>query len=220
MDVSQEVQQRALTYSSGSTNPASLSPNRSLRFASGPTIDRAVVKRISAIPQTLIFEDTVGLFGSENQYVRFELNTEDIMRGVDVEDQDGYRTVLFQNAEETGDYEPAESDDRVQEDQSVYVKAVFVSQVPDQSTTRLSAKITNLKTGNKYIDNWVDVSLYDKQKNSLEYEKLYITPKGQFTVGIHARKANRLPFRIQVDIGYEILSEFQMTEEQRRYMPG
>lgn len=220
MDVTQEVQQRALTYSSGSTNPAGLVPNRSIQFAKGPTIDRAVVQRISAIPQTLIYEDTVGLFGTENQYVRFELNAEDIMQGVDVEDSDGYRTVLLVNIEESGDYDPAVLDDSVQEDQSVYLKAVFESQVPDMSTTRLSAKITNLKTGNQYVDNWVDVSLYDSNKTPREADKIYVTPRGRFTLGIHARKANRLPFRIQIDIGYEILSEFTMTDEQRRYMPG
>ena len=220
MDVTQEVQQRALTYSSGSTNPAGLSPSRSLQFAKGPTIQRAVVQRISAIPQTLIYEDTVGLFGTENQYVRFELNAEDIMQGVDVEDSDGYRTVLITSVDEPGDYEPAVSDDTVQEDQSVYVKAVFASQVPDTRTTRISAEITNLKTGNQYIDNWVDIGLYDSKKNPLEYEKLYVTPRDSFTLGIHARKANRLPFRIEIKIGYEILSEFTMTNEQRRYMPG
>ena len=220
MDVTQEVQQRALTYSSGSTNPAGLVPSKSLHFANGPTFDRAVVQRISAIPQTLIYEDTVGLFGAENQYVRFELNAEDIMQGVDVEDSDGYRTVLLMNVEDIGDYDELILDDSVQEDQSVYLKAVFESQVPDMRTTRLSAQVTNLKTGNKYIDNWVDVSLYDSNKNPLEYDKLYLTPRGQFTLGIHARKANRLPFRIQIDIGYEILSEFTMTDEQRRYMPG
>ena len=220
MDVTQEVQQRALTYSSGSTNPAGLVPNRSIQFAKGPTIDRAVVQRISAIPQTLIYEDTVGLFGTENQYVRFELNAEDIMQGVDVEDSDGYRTVLLVNIEESGDYDPAVLDDSVQEDQSVYLKAVFESQVPDMSTTRLSAKITNLKTGNQYIDNWVAVSWYYSNKMPREEDKIYVTPRGRFTLGIHARKANRLPFRIQIDIGYEILSEFTMTDEQRRYMPG
>ena len=219
MDVTQEVQQRALIYNSGSTNPSGLSPNRSLQFAKGPTIQKAAVKRISAIPQTLVYEDTVGLFGTENQYVRFELNAEDIMRGVDVEDADGYRTVLIMDDLESGDYEPAVIDDRVQED-PIYLKAVFASQVPDTRTTRISAEIINLKTGNQYIDNWVDVGLYDSKNNPLEYNKLYVTPRGSFTLGIHARKANRLPFRIEIKIGYEILSEFTMTNEQRRYRPG
>ncbi|MAP24095.1 MAG: hypothetical protein CMM87_00995 [Rickettsiales bacterium] len=224
MDVTQEIQLRGRSYSTGTTNPSGLVASRSLQFAKGPTMDRAVVQRISAIPQSLVYEDTVGLFGTENQYVRFELNAEDILQGVDVEDADGYRTVLQDRGTDLSvagsDYDEAVSDDSVQEDQSVYARAVFTSLFADVRTTLLSIDLTNLRTGNMYIDNWVDVRLYDSQGRPHEYDKMYITPRSSFTLGIHARKANRLPFRLQIDIGFEILSIFNVTEEQRRYMPG
>ena len=121
MDVTQEIQLRGRSYSTGTTNPSGLVASRSLQFAKGPTMDRAVVQRISAIPQSLVYEDTVGLFGTENQYVRFELNAEDILQGVDVEDADGYRTVLQDRGTDLSvagsDYDEAVSDDSVQEDQ-------------------------------------------------------------------------------------------------------
>ena len=224
MDVTQEIQLRGQSYSTGTTNPSGLVASRSLQFAKGPTMDRAVVTRISAIPQSLVYEDTVGLFGTENQYVRFELNAEDIIQGVDVEDADGYRTVLQDRGMDLSvvgsDYDGAVSDDSVQEDQSVYVKAVFTSLFADVRTTLVSIDLTNLRTGNMYVDNWVDVRLYDGHGRPHEYDKLYITPRSSFTLGIHARKANRLPFRLQIDIGFEILSVFDVTAEQRRYMPG
>lgn len=224
MDVTQEIQLRVRSYSTGTTNPSGLVASRSLQFAKGPTMDRAVVQRISAIPQTLVYEDTVGLFGTENQYVRFELNAEDILQGVDVEDSDGYRTVLQERGTDLsvagGGYEEAVSDDSVQEDITVYEAALFTSKFADVRTTLISVDLTNLRTGNKYVDNWVDVSLYDSNRQPHEHDKMFITPRGSFTLGIHARKANRLPFRLQIDIGYEILSIFNVTEEQRRYISG
>lgn len=224
MDVTDEIRRRAETYSTGTTNPAGLVASRSLQFAKGPTIDRAVVYRLSAIPQSLVYEDEVGLFGTENQYVRFELNAENILQGVDVEDADGYRTLLQDRSTDMSvagsDYEESVADDSVQESQAIYQKAIFTSLFADTRTTLISVDLTNLRTGNKYIDNWVDVRLYDSNKRPLEYDKLYITPIGSFTVGIHARKANRLPFKLKIDIGFEILSVFNVTEDQRRYISG
>ena len=224
MDVTDEIRRRAETSSTGTTNPAGLVASRSLQFAKGPTIDRAVVYRLSAVPQSLIYEDEVGLFGTENQFVRFEMNARDILRGVDIEDAEGYRTLLqFRGTDESvegSDYEEAVGDDSVQESQDVYIKAVFTSLFADTRTTLISAELTNLRTGNKYIDNWVDVRLYDSNKKPLDHEKIYVTPVSSFTIGIHARRANRLPFRLKIDIGFEILSEFNVTEEQRRYISG
>ena len=78
--------------------------------------------------------------------------------------------------------------------------------------------LTNLKTGNKYIDAWFDTRLYTKDKKEYEYEVMYINPKSYFYIGFHARNTKRLPYNVRMTVGDQFLSEYDLTTEQRRFL--
>ena len=75
MDVTPRILQSVQTYgSSDYTNPAYSSSNRSLNYHEGGSIQRPEKDRVTVIPYSLKFEDTVGLYGKENHFVRINVN--------------------------------------------------------------------------------------------------------------------------------------------------
>jgi len=61
--------------------------------------------------------------------------------------------------------------------------------------------LNNLKTGNKYIDSWLDVRLYNKAREEHPYDIMYVAPNSYFYVGFHARNTKRLPYNVKCVIG-------------------
>jgi hypothetical protein len=76
--------------------------------------------------------------------------------------------------------------------------------------------LTNLKTGNKYIDAWFDVTLYGKDKQPVEGDFLYTPTNSYFYLGFHARNTRRLPYNVDLKVGVEYLEYSDMTEAQRK----
>ena len=69
-DVSQQIIKTHEIYgASVNTNPAYSSADRSLNYAIGGSIQKPEVDRVSIIPYTINYKDTVGLFGKENHFV-------------------------------------------------------------------------------------------------------------------------------------------------------
>ena len=61
--------------------------------------------------------------------------------------------------------------------------------------------LTNLKTGNKYVDAWVDVRLYTSQREEHPYDQMWVRYDDFFYLGVHARNTRRLPYDINCIIG-------------------
>ena len=76
--------------------------------------------------------------------------------------------------------------------------------------------LTNLKTGNKFIDDWFDVRIYTDKRIEYAYDTVYLGINDYFYVGFHARNTRRLPYNIQVTVGLEYLDFYDLTPEQRR----
>ena len=70
----------------------------------------------------------------------------------------------------------------------------------------VSVDLNNLKTGNKYIDAWFDVRLYNKATEEHPYDKMYVRMNDFFYIGFHARNTRRLPYNVKCVIGQEYLS--------------
>ena len=79
----------------------------------------------------------------------------------------------------------------------------------------VSVDLSNLKTGNKYIDAWFDVRLYNKERQEHPYEKMYVRLNDFFYIGFHARNTRRLPYNVNCVIGQEYVSG--LKPEQVRY---
>ena len=75
--------------------------------------------------------------------------------------------------------------------------------------------LSNLKTNNKFIDNWFDVRLYNKNRKEHPYDKMFVRMTDYFYIGFHARNTKRLPYNVQCIIGNEYVSG--LNEETMRY---
>ena len=206
----------------GSTKPEVTSVNRRLDYAAGNTIQDPVIETVSTAPATVNFENTVGLFGAENTFVKVNLGI--VATDVSEEsftDPDGYDTAFINRRAVEGDapdYIAALLNDAL--DTSVvndYDPAELISSIGDLVDPVVSVTLENLKTGNIYIDNYLDIELYGPDRRTLGSDTVYVGINGYFYIGFHARRTKRLPYKAKVTIGTEFISGLTLTDTQRRY---
>ena len=209
-DVTPQIQKTKGIYgASDNTNPAYASADRSLNYAAGGSIQKPEVDRVSIIPYTINYKDTVGLFGKENHFVRVNVNiNEDYafacfeepgwecarITEADVEVFNTYYTAVLDPTKDlttVNTYDPAS------------VEREGLASLPD---AYVSIDLENLKTGNKYIDSWFDVRLYTKAREEHPYDKMYVRMNDFFYIGFHARNTKRLPYNVKCVIGREYIS--------------
>ena len=222
MDVTQSIERAILNMGgSGTTNPAYAASSKSLNYAKDRnTIQNAATERVTAIPYVLNYKDTVGLFGAENIFVKVQLNIQSAtsaFTNINVPENTYYPVWTFfeegvENFYATGvfdftldrvtvnDYEPA----KISNDLSAFNKPY------------VRIDLTNLKTGNKFIDNWFDVRIYTKDREEYAYDTIYLSTNDYFYLGFHARNTRRLPYNVQLEIGNEYLEYYDLTEAQRK----
>jgi len=87
---------------------------------------------------------------------------------------------------------------------------------PSVPSPYVSVQLDNLKTGNQYIDDWLDVRLYTRDRMEHPYDLMYVRPNDFFYVGFHARNTKRLSYNVNVTVGEQYLDESQI--EDRRYI--
>jgi hypothetical protein len=209
-DVTSQILKSHQIYgSSDNTNPAYLSANRSLNYAEGGSINKPEVDRVSIIPYTINYNDTVGLFGKENHFVRVNVNINKeyafacfeepgwecarITPG-DMELFNMYYTGVIDESKDlttVNTYDPA---------------LIRRDRLGNLSNAYVSVDLENLKTGNKYIDSWFDVRLYSKAREEHPYDKMYVRLNDFFYIGFHARNTKRLPYNVKCVIGREYIS--------------
>jgi hypothetical protein len=221
MDVTTEVNKSLLTMGgSGTTYTPYLASAKSLNYAKDKSsINNAAVETITAIPYTVKYNDTVGLFGVENVFIKLQLNIQSTIAAfansqipensyfaVWTSIEDGsvidFETGIldFETTENTvNTYQPAE----ISNDLSLF----------DNLYVRLDLK--NIKTGNIYVDSWFDVRIYTKDKKEYPYDTIYISRDDYIYLGFHARNTKRIPYNVEMDIGYEYLEYDNLTTAQR-----
>ena len=227
MDVTQQENAYRLSMGgSGSARPEYYSPNRTLDFAkSSNSLKNARAQRITAIPQSIDYKDTVGLFGAENIFLKIDL---DILNASQLSFTCGGPVI--------NTYEPACANFNIPDDDSVYWEAAVMDFNADlfEINTYKPAEIdstlegipkplvridlNNLKTGNKYIDAWFDTRLYTKNRMEWPYDIMYINPKSFFYIGFHARNTKRLPYNVSVRVGDVFGDITDLSPDQLRYM--
>lgn len=68
--------------------------------------------------------------------------------------------------------------------------------IPAANSKYYKIELKNLKTGNIYIDSWLDVRLYNKYREEHPYDIMYIKQNEMFYIGFHARNTKRLPYNV------------------------
>ena len=210
---------------SGSARPEYYSPNRTLDFAkSSNSLKNARAQRITAIPQSIDYKDTVGLFGAENIFLKIDL---DILNASQLTFTCG-GPVVNTYTPACGDYSKPDEDLYWEPAVMDFAADLFTINTyePAQIDSTLEGipkplvriDLNNLKTGNKYIDAWFDTRLYTKNRMEHPYDIMYINPKSFFYIGFHARNTKRLPYNVRMTVGDEFISEYELTTDQRRYL--
>jgi hypothetical protein len=215
MDVSEEILQNHLIYgASDYTNPRTLSASKSLNYAKGASIQNPIVEDLTILPFTYHYQDSVGLFGTENRFVRVDVNIDETVSGcveeqfwecaeiTDIGENDPFYTeaVIDFNLDliTVNSYEPAR---------------LLPNSIPtDIYDAYASVDLHNLKVGNQYIDNWLDVRLYNRTRQLNPTNHMWVKFRDVFYIGFHARNTRELPYNVKVTIGNEIRSGLPSTE--------
>jgi hypothetical protein len=221
MNVTTEINNKIqMMGGSGSSNLTYLSSNKSLLFAGGSnSINTAPSQTVTAIPVQLKFDDSVGLFGSENKFIKIDLNIQSsstVFANVQFPENTYLPVWTFEETELENDYYTAEFDFFTdQSTVNTYKPALVSSGLSEYSRPMVSIELRNLKTGNKFIDSWLDVVLYGKDKQPVAEDYLYTDVDSHLYVGFHARNTRRLPYNVDLLVGIEFLEYSTMTLEQR-----
>ena len=222
MNVTAEINKNIQQYGgSASSREDYLSSNKALNFAGGSNnINSAVGQSITAIPQFLDIKDEVGLFGSENNFIKIDLNilsSTTIFENIDSKENTYLPVWTFNETEIINDFETAEFDFTLDIPIVNSYEPAFISN--DLSQYRrpiISVSVQNLKSGNQYLDNWLDYQVYDNNKNPIDYDDFYIDVKSDFYLGFFARNTKRIPVNFKVAIGIEYLEFNDLSAEQRK----
>ena len=222
MDVTTEINNKIQSMGgSGSSNLTYLASNKSLLFAGGAnSINTAPSQRVTAIPLEINFSDSVGLFGSENRFVKVDLNIQSastVFANVDFPENTYYPVWVFDEETLINDFYTAEFDYSSDPTSvNTYSPAVMTGSLSDYSRPMVSIDLTNMKTGNKFIDAWLDVILYGKDKQPVDGDLLYTDIDSYFYIGFHARNTRRLAYNVDLKVGIEYLEFNSMTAAQRK----
>ena len=224
MDVTTEIRNKINQMGgSGSSRQAYLSSNKSLNFASGGNnLNTAPAQRVTAIPALLTFKGEVGLFGAENQFVKINLDVQSsktAFANIEVPENTYFPVWTFVETATINDYETAIMDftkDFVTE--NTYAPARISNDLASYGNPIVSVEIKNLKTGNQYLDNWLDIGIYDKNGNEIDKDFFYMSAEDYFFVGAHARNTRRIPINVTIDIGLEYYEKSKMSTAQLKLL--
>ena len=209
MDVTQEILNNNIIYgASDSTAPGSLVGAKALNYAQGTSIQKPILENVSIIPRHLRYADTVGLFGAENVFVKVNLRVRDTGRGC-FED-DGWSCMNITQGEFplVSTYEQAVIDENADPTTvNTYEPIAISNSLPAINNPYVGVQLSNFKTGNKYIDVWLDVRLYTKQKEEHPYDEMYLPANDYFYIGFHARNTRRLPYNVECLVGTKYIAK-------------
>ena len=225
-DVTDEVLRHRQKYGgSENTNPTNLAANKSLVYAAGNSIHSPVVERVTVVPSTLTFTNEVGLFGAENTFIKVDLNiteTPSDQKELQILDSDGYLSALISDDDIlAAGYNSAATDYSL--DLTVvndYEPATISDTIPPLDDPIVDIVLENLGTGNIYIDNHLDVSLYGPNRRPISDDLAYVRAFGFFYIGIHARKTRRLPYKVRLTLGSRYIAKDTLETENQRYFLG
>ena len=223
MNVTEQINRQMISTGGGSANPNYLSVNKSLNYAKGSnSMLNAQTERVTAIPYTSNYKDTVGLFGAENIFIKVQL---DVLNSLQVDGNgilvNDYEDVVIEPKDPGADIYWTAAYADYDEDltiENTYEPALFTNTLSFAPGAVLKIDIENLKTGNKYLDAWFDVRLYQKNRQEHPYDTMYVPVGEFFYIGFHARNTKRLPYNVRMTVFGELISKFDLTAEERRYL--
>jgi len=221
MDVTSSINRIQNTYGGGCNSIANaLSASKALNFAEGGSIQNAVKTGIiTQLPFIFNFKGTAGLFGAENQF--FEISTNILDYGVGNVVNNGYsQAVIYEITSTDTYYDDAIIDNNRDPDPVVneFLSAKISDNLSDVAKPVFSLSLINNGSGNKYEDAWLDTRIYSKYKEEHPYDEMFFRDKDKFYIGFHARNTRRSSYDVQLVLGLEFLSEYELSENDRKLL--
>ena len=226
MDVTPQILEHHKIYgASDSTKQHSASSSRCLNYSNGASIQRPENENVSNVPIVINYKDAVGLFGSENHFVKVNVLIQNPILGnyiintyepavlseeqVVASDVYTYLNTGTSDGQAYIDYDADNNSDGSCGSDIVCINEYEPAVIGDNSIPNIASKffkveLSNLKTGNIYIDSWLDVRLYNKNYDEHPYDVMYIKYNEPFYIGFHARNTKRLPYNVNCVIGEEV----------------
>ena len=218
MNVTQEVRNNHIIYgASDHTAPGSIAASKSLNYAKGPTITRPDRQLCTAVPRTLRYEGETGLFGTENYFTRVQL--EIIGDAVFAcYEEDGWECatasldVILDPFYTEADVDRNADNTVVNTFDPASVKGNSLPYIPGGGY--LSVDLERSATGNKYVDDWLDVRLYTQDREEHPSDRMYVKPTDAFYIGFHARNTRRLQYNVACIIGLQYVGYDSIEDKQ------
>ena len=217
MDVTDEILRNHQIYG-GSDNTArhTLAASRSLNYVKGGSISKPVIENLNIIPFKFKYQDAVGLFGAENYFVRVNVNVDQRFSYGCFEEPYYQCAEIDENDDRWDSYYQAAIIDRDKDKTTVNTyEPPYINirpPVPTIENAYISVDLKNLKVNNQYIDDWLDVRLYTRDREEHPSNHMYVRLKDYFYLGIHARNTRELPYNIELTIGEELRSGLPSDE--------
>ena len=220
MDVTNEIRKNHIIYgASDYTASHRHASGRSLNYAAGPSITRPAIQNVTIVPYTLKYQSSVGLFGAENYFVKVNLDILDSASDACYEELDWLCGFVDYTYDVQDPYYGTGLvlKDNFPNDDAGYVQAnvneSYLPYLPGRDAF-ISVDLHNLKVGNKFMDDWLDVRLYTKDREEHPFDRMYVRTNDYFYIGIHARNTKRLSFNIECALGKEFLEYDAIQEKQ------
>ena len=222
MNVTTEINtKRSSMGGSGSSRQEYLSSNKSLNLSTaGNSINTAPSQLVTAIPVAVSMQDSVGLFGAENRYIKLNLDIQGsstVFANIDQPENSYFPVWTFDEVGVENDFFTADMNFLLDSNTvNDFQPAKVSGDLSQYNRPVISVELFNLKTGNRFVDNWMDVQLYGPNKRPTEEDKIYTDLGSDVYIGFHARNTKRLPYNVRIEVGVEYLEYADMTNAQRR----
>ena len=208
-------------YYGGSDNTAQhrTASGKSLNYANGASIQKPAIQLCNIVPHTFNYQDTVGLFGAENHYIKFNLDILQNTKTYYAEEGWEAPKLYTDNSDADGFWQDFERSHLAFTNPDTKYEAadVIPYYLPELTDMYISVRLENHKTGNIYVDDWLDTRLYARNREEHAYDLMYVKQSDFFYVGFHARNTKRLPYNVSVHLGEQLLS-YEDIEDKRYIM--
>ena len=224
MDVTDQIRKYQIQYGGSDFNDLGyIAAQRKLNYAQGSSINKPIRDTVSLLPSKLKYQDATGLFGTENTFVRIDVNAIN-PTAICFPENTYFCAELGEEVVTADEYTynkgrdvPGQAltfDDEDLTTVNTYEGARFLGDtVPKLVNTQISVALNNLKTGNKYIDDWLDVRLYTASREEHPYDFMWVPLNGTFYIGFHARNTKRLPYNVELTVGEQIVNGFEIEDK-------
>ena len=224
MDVTEQYLSLLTKYGgSDLTSADSLVPSKSLIYAQGPTMQRAVEQTITTIPYEINYQGDIGLMGTENIFFKITLDIQDTGAIDNCFEEPEYECVEVDpnNIITEANWQYAVADtNAVEGDEPIYNAARFTNVLPfEEGDTLIGVNLTNEGTDNIYENANVDSRLYSVCRFEHGFDDMLVGIKGTFYVGIHCRNTKRNAYNVKCKVGTSFKRPEELTSEESQLLP-